>query len=782
MIRIFTFIAFLLVMPLGLRAEVIEVRSGEHAGFSRLVMQFPSVVTWEFGRSGGDYEFRVRDADVTFEIATVFSKIPRTRIVSLNANESLLTVTVRGDVHADVFELRAGRVVIDIKDGLPEASSVFEKTLSAVSKDPVERLETPSAKQSRAAGPAPETLLASAGQTQVGVPNNDDLVSENPWELPIIIPGRVNGPEQPIPLLPADDALSEPRSERVDRLERELIEQIGRAVSQGLLDADVSPTEQIVEEANARQGGEEQAEYAPVPAQEVQPQAERSHVRIQSSIDREQVNRTDSQEADGHGNICIENQYVDIKNWGAAPDEELQFSTLRAATLGEFDQPDPEGVKRLARYYIFLTFGAEAKAVMTNFGIHVEGEDILRTMADIMDEGYSARPGRLEYQFHCDGPAAFWSVMAKEHLSTWEDYNLDSVRSTFSALPIHLRRYLGPPLSERFLAIGDEKTAQYIQNAIARAGGDQGDAFSLLDAELTLADGDWKAGAAKLEGIVAEDGPDAAEALVKLIVAKVRAGEAIDRKTAETAEVMAVEYRGNPYELQLQNAALLARIHSGDADMAIRRLLDEGPNLEDENRSALLSEALMVLSRDADLMQFSKVMLGHIAEISQLNLSDMARLTVAQRLLGASFFEETLDLMAGYAVQDDEEAKRILAEAFLGMGEPEAALRYASQLEDEEGKRLVAKAYFHLDDPESALRALDGLAPDTESDALSILAEDWDTLERSNSPEMSRLAEIIQQDMTPEDFGTEGAPSLSSVRDMISSSQQTREALDALLN
>jgi hypothetical protein len=138
--------------------------------------------------------------------------------------------------------------------------------------------------------------------------------------------------------------------------------------------------------------------------------------------------------------------------------------------------------------------------------------------------------------------------------------------------------------------------------------------------------------------------------------------------------------------------------------------------------------------------------------------------------------------MAGYAVQDDADAKRTLAKAFLGIGEPEAALRYASKLEDEEAKRLVAKAYFYLNDPESALRALDGLAPDTESDALSIIAEDWDALERSNSPEMSRLAEIIQQDTLTGDIGAEGAPSLSSVHDMISASQKTREALGALLN
>ncbi|PTQ75035.1 hypothetical protein [Celeribacter persicus] len=782
MIRFLILLALLVAFPQGLRAEVIEVRSGEHAGFSRLVMQFPSVVTWEFGRSGNEYEFRVPDADVEFDAKIVFSKIPQTRIVSVNGSDSRLIVSVRENVHADVFELRAGRIVIDIKDGAPEAASVFEQKLSEVSKDSAENSEIEPAEPSPVSASASEALLAADGQEHMGIPHNDTLVEVKPLELPIIIPGAANDVEQPMLLLPDDAELSDPRSERVDKLERELIEQIGRAVSQGLLDADVSSTERVVEEANAYQGRGEKTELSPPQPEVVASTAERSHIRIQSSIDRESANRTEAQATDVDGNICIKNQYVDISNWGKPPDEGLQLAILRAATLGEFDQPDPEGIQRLSRYYIFLTFGAEAKAVMTNFGVYADGEDVLRAMADIMDQGYSDRPGRLKYQFHCEGPVAFWSVMVKKQLSTWENYNLDSVRATFSALPIHLRRHLGPTLSERFLAIGDEKTAQYIQNAIARAGGDHGDAFSLLDAELTLADGDLASGVTKLEDIVLEDGLNAAEALVRLIATKAQAGQAIDRKTAETAEVMAVEYRGSPYEVQLQNAAILARIHSGDADIAMRQLLDQSANVSNEKQDALLSDALLVLSRDADTTRFSKVMLGHINEISHMNLSDVARLEGAKRLLSAGFFKETLELMAGYATQDGDEAKRVLAEAFLGIGEPEAALRYASQLEDEEGKRLTAKAHFYLNDAESALRALDGLEPGVESDALSIIAADWSRLERSNVPEMSQLAEIVQQNTLAEETGEESPPSLSSVRDMISSSQKTRDALDALLN
>lgn len=74
MIRVLGFILMLASLPHGVVAEVINVRSGEHAGFSRLVMQFSPDVTWEFGRVDGQYELRTNQKDTTFETSEVFRK------------------------------------------------------------------------------------------------------------------------------------------------------------------------------------------------------------------------------------------------------------------------------------------------------------------------------------------------------------------------------------------------------------------------------------------------------------------------------------------------------------------------------------------------------------------------------------------------------------------------------------------------------------------------------------------------------------------------------------
>ncbi|MEG3661838.1 hypothetical protein [Celeribacter halophilus] len=130
MIRILGYILGLALMPQVLFAEVITVRSGEHAGFSRLVMQFSEKTDWAFGRSEQGYEFHVPGEDMYFDTSAVFQKIPRQRIANVKSGNGYLRLTIPDNVHADVFELREGRVVIDIKDGAPETSSEFEQTLT----------------------------------------------------------------------------------------------------------------------------------------------------------------------------------------------------------------------------------------------------------------------------------------------------------------------------------------------------------------------------------------------------------------------------------------------------------------------------------------------------------------------------------------------------------------------------------------------------------------------------------------------------------------------------
>lgn len=128
----------LALFALPAAAETARVRSGEHDGFSRLVVTLESPAGWTFGRVADGYELRLDRGGVSFDLAQVFSRIPKTRIgaVSGVAGQSALSVTASCACHAEPFEFRPGIIVIDLKDGPPAAGSAFEAALAVAAPAP----------------------------------------------------------------------------------------------------------------------------------------------------------------------------------------------------------------------------------------------------------------------------------------------------------------------------------------------------------------------------------------------------------------------------------------------------------------------------------------------------------------------------------------------------------------------------------------------------------------------------------------------------------------------
>lgn len=159
----------LVLLALPVQAETAKVRSGEHAGFSRLVVTLDRPGAWTFGRVADGYELRIDRPDIHFDLAEVFSRIPKTRIgaVSAVAAQSALSVTASCACHAEPFEFRPGIIVIDLKDGPPPGGSRFEIALDPPAA-PVAPLPRPAPSVAPApvvnTGPLQDLLLRELGQ------------------------------------------------------------------------------------------------------------------------------------------------------------------------------------------------------------------------------------------------------------------------------------------------------------------------------------------------------------------------------------------------------------------------------------------------------------------------------------------------------------------------------------------------------------------------------------------------------------------------------------------
>jgi len=146
MIRVWI-VLFLLILPMSAAAQTVRVRSGDHAGFSRLLLVFDAEARWEFGRVEGGFEFRPENTAIAYDMGSVFDLITRERIADIqDRGNGRLFLRVDCDCHGDAFDLRDGQVVLDIKDGAPLGPSAqFERRLEdlALTAPPGENVEPP---------------------------------------------------------------------------------------------------------------------------------------------------------------------------------------------------------------------------------------------------------------------------------------------------------------------------------------------------------------------------------------------------------------------------------------------------------------------------------------------------------------------------------------------------------------------------------------------------------------------------------------------------------------
>lgn len=804
----------LFLLPGLARAQNVSIRSGEHADFSRLVLEFEDRVTWSFGRVEGGYELRADAPGIRFDASRVFALIPRTRISALeDRGNGRLFIASACDCHGDAFDLRTSELVLDIKDGPAAAqTSPFDQPLpDLVSSTGAGVADAPDA------GAAPVAFEPTTAEATL--PRRDPLEARaglpitfgfaNPLPMregaepathpPATAPAEsvpvedvpVEGPAQE--LLPAEDtevpqavAQDPGTGSRVSETEEALLRQIGRAAAQGLLDADLATTESAVTTAlDPVPAPVPLPDAAPPEVEDPEPSHDPTeHMHIQTVIDRDlglagvlEGARTED------GNACLPAEHFDIASWGLPPVDGADLSLHRAAMLGEFDQANPEHVLGLVRNYIHLTFGAEAVAVARRYEADLLRPDLLVMMGEVMDFGESRLPAALVDQMACDGPVALWATLAQPELAPSADIDRASVIRTFSELPVHLRRHLGPGLSQKFLRIGDVATAQALRDALARAPGYHGSGFDLLEAHLDRSGGDDAAADARLTDIINADGPVAPEALLAALTAQLERGKPVEDRLRELATSMAYEHRGTAMGAQLLSLATRAEAGSARFDAALV-LINEAAGTYGMDAAGtgelreVFFEELVMRADDATFL------IHAVPEADRIKfMAPPIRREIVARLLQLGF---VIPARASLSNPDEipEVPDRLLfAQVALLEGRPEVAMGYLAGLEGEDATRLRAKAQSALSDHHGAALSWAKLDEDQATLNAAWLAGDWELLGQGGDTPYRDVARAMMETPSEGPDAEVVVPenAMSRGQSTLSLSQQTRSALTALL-
>ncbi len=795
----------MILFPVFAWSETVLVRSGDHAGFSRLAFDFAEPTKWSMGRVAQGYEIRLARKNLKIDIRNVFKKITHDRIraIQISPENNRIDISLACTCHADAFEFRSGLLVIDIKDGPPNPDSVFEKgfTQDEIAKQMppasptspsllVPSNITPSRPEPDDASPR-EPMQPASGQPPLLWPDNMSAPQPAPIapervQLPVVIPHEESTP------IPVSIKTENPTAARILRMQAGIASEIGRAATQGLLTPNVKFPKPSATPHPAPANMAVTPEQASISPPEP-PAADRVNMHVQTSVDRDSgTDHATSEILNGNGETCLPTSVFDLSNWGDPDNPIAAISKQRARLTTELDKVDPQAVEALAKAYIYAGFGAESQAVLSAFDITIPHQDILKTMAEIMDYGAAVDGTALQNQTDCNTAAALWATLALKAFPPGLSINSAAVKLHFSGLPLRLRQHLGPTLAQRFLAAGDQETAIALKNAITRAPGNPDPGLQMLDAHLQRIDGHSEKSQAMLREIVNRDGSLASEALAELLERKIAADEQIDPGLIASAQAQAFERRGTKIGQRLQRDGILALSKSGAYMKAAQQIqkLQSDSEYPAKDTQGLWESVLADATIHASNKDFLLLVFGSQEYLKKANIARQVRRRASKRLVAAGFPDIAVTILAA-DTRPDPGDRRVLAAAALEEGNTSRALELLKSATGEQAHILRAQAYIAQEKFNMAAQEFAAAQDQAGQRLAAWKSQDWQTLETLGSPSERQTAALAlsraPQPGKPASTqaGRELANSpgaLAQSQTLIETSRTSREAITAILN
>lgn len=769
----------LFLLPAAVLAEPARVTSGDHDGFSRLVVELFAPADWRFGRQSDGYALVVDGATQGYDLDSVFDLIGRQRLAALSvspANGNLL-IGLACACHAIPFEFRPGVIVIDIREGPPPAGSSFEEMLDPETNSLAPRRPRPRPERPGLSAQQPQAQLATdpaasiatapkppAGQgntasqwvlsplpADAGLPNNGTETAQVPQQydwLAMTGTATNKGKEQdlsiplniartPVPLAVMGD---------------DLLVQISRGAARGVVDlAKPQPNAGANDTAPKASNRPMQVVVDPVPGMTTATTGDRA------------------MDLTATGAACFDDSALDLAGWGRPEPVSEELWSLSSGLVGEFDAVDTDTLRGAIRYSLNLGFGAEASHMVQAFpDADLASDGIIWTSLGKLVDGRPDPEGPFDDMMPCDTAAALWAVLSRESLTPSDNINTDAVLRSFSALPSSLRLSLGPGLADRFMAIDRTDIVRAVWSAVERSPDGAGSTADLIDAQLEMAHGAPETAADLAEGVIKGAGPDVPKAMVALVEAKLAQGKPIDAQTTNALQSLLRENKGADLEKPLARAVILALASNGDADKAFALLADY------PEPATSLWAVLAELGADSDVLTWAVGAPGSGPE----QASQDVRRRMAERLMSLGFAQAALGWLGPPAAKWTADDLRLAAQAQLVLDAPVTALDRLQALDDPAAAALAAQAHLQAGDAKAAATLFASVPDATAADHALIVAQDWDELSRIGPAPWKDAAALLaaEPDSAPP------APPLAEAAALLTEAAATRESLAALLS
>lgn len=748
-------------------AQTVEIRSGQHDGFIRLIVDLPERVAVQIDNWREEAVITLPGQELRFETSRIFNRISRDRLRDVVASGEDATLRLKLGCNCEVSSFWHGKslLVLDVRDTdtiLPSISTITSPT-------PDEGAQ----------------MISQADQTRTSTNRRFDIpegtVSLAASLAKSQLQKETTAPEVQNP--PASETTD--ASDSLAREAREhLVRQLSRAATQGL----ISPRSSLARPSEAQETQAPRNEEAQTLSPASPQAAEHMNLRAQSSIDRDFLAAIEEGMSGLSAPACADGRALDVSSWGTDAPFAEQVGPLRKDLIGEFDQVNVDAVLQLTRLYLYFGFGAEARQTLSMTDGDPDNSKIFLALASIMEDGHAEPDSALANQLNCDGPQTLWSVLSYETLPQNAEIDKDVALRTFDALPRQLRSHLGPVLSRRFLEAGDQKTADNVLRILNRHEETRTAGADLVEAEIDRADGESAKAMDGLEAVVETNTELSAQALIELIDTSIQSEEVVSFDHAILAGAYLQQNRGGVLENDLVRVYLTGLAASGAFDQSYK----EHARLVSDLPSGLLgeidSEMLNQLTQLADEITFLRHVFAGTPK-DHGNVDPRISNAAALRLLEAGFADAARPFVAqDIAGKLGLERKLLRAKIAIREGQPRQAEAAILNVDGADADLLRAEARSMTGDHLAAADLYASNGEQERSQRQAWLAEDWGRLLQSQENTLANGAALAMLNDDQSQVSESQSPDLNSDRilsqnrSLIQQSSTARQTIQDVLD
>lgn len=527
------------------QGQTVAVQSGEHADFTRLVLDIGADRTWALTGAGDTRILTIDPPAQGFATASVFDLIPRTRLADLGQDRTgealTLTLACPCEITAD---RHLGRyLVLDIAQAAERAPRPDQETLR-----PEAEARAAAERQAAAARLPDLTLLLAAERADRTMPLPPPLAPE----------------PEPAPSASATVDL--------DEAARIMAEQLARAAASGLLDvasdrpmsdadpvAPPAPTETPTQTA-APSPEPDGLEVAGAP------------IRAATALDLARMPRRDPMPR--RNDLACAGSILAIRDWSAGLGVNHGLGAMRLAVYDDRDRVQRDGALALARHYLFYGFGAEAAQLLDL----VEHPPAGLTAIAMLVDGRGGGGFPVEHEAAaCSDEELLWRYLdAALATQTLTDGTAGRLQRATAALPEILRDQIAPQVARRLQDDGFPQAARNLRDMLQR--GDRVGPTELLalDLDLGLGTAPNAETARALELALRDDAAAPVETMARALAFDRDIGAPVDPVRLVAAEALLRENGIGPRTSALWHQVVMAQVGAGALDRVLELLAAAG--------------------------------------------------------------------------------------------------------------------------------------------------------------------------------------------------------------